>query len=80
MKKTNNNFTALKYKIAELKEDESDLSGSGGESKADLFFLLNDNYQGLEPKENTAEHTLIYNDKKKIYIQKKDIPEDSGPT
>ena len=50
MKKAKNTFTTLKSKISELKEDKSDLSDSDGESQEDSFFILKENYQGMEPK------------------------------
>ena len=40
MKKANNNFTILQSNIADLKEEESELSYSDGESQADSLFLL----------------------------------------
>ena len=54
MKKSKKTFTNIKYKIAELKKDESDLSDSDGDLQADSLFLLKDNYQRMEPKDNTA--------------------------
>ena len=42
IKKSNKTVFTLQAKILELKEDESDLSDSGGESHAD-FFLLKEN-------------------------------------
>ena len=55
MKNDKKTFNTLQAKIEDLKEDESDISESYGESQADSFFLLKYNYQGLEPKDNTAE-------------------------
>ena len=49
MKKYKKIFTILQAKIVELKEKESELSDSDGDSHADSFFLLKENYQGLEP-------------------------------
>ena len=34
------------------------------------MFLLKENYQGMEPKDNITEHNLVYNYRKKISIQK----------
>ena len=70
MKKSKNTFTTLQSKISDLKEDKSDLSNSGVESQEDSFFLLKDNYQGMETKYNTAKHTLLYNYRKNISIKK----------
>ena len=50
MKKSKKTFTTLQYKIADLKEGEYDLLYSYGESQAYLFFILKDNFQGVEPK------------------------------
>ena len=68
MKKSKNTFTTLQSKISELKEDKSDLSDSDGESQEDSFFILKDNYQGMETKYNTAKQTLLYNYRKMISI------------
>ena len=70
MEKAKKTFTYLQAKIAEFKEEKSDLSDSDGESQADWLFLLKDNYQGIQPKDNTYEHTLLYNDRKKRSIHK----------
>ena len=70
MKKAKKNFTTLQSKIADLKQDESGLSYPDVESQADSLFLSKDNYQGLEPKDNTTGHNLIYNGINKIFIQK----------
>ena len=59
MKKDKKTFTTLQAKISDLKKYKSNLSESDGESKADTLFLLKYNYQGLEPKENTDEKTLL---------------------
>ena len=71
MKKDNNTFTTLQAKIAEPKEEESDLSDSNVESHANLLFLLKYNHQGLEPKDNTYKQTILYNDRKNISMHKK---------
>ena len=71
MKNDKKTFNTLQAKIEDLKEDESDISESYGESQADSFFLLKYNYQGLEPKDNTAKHTILYNDRNKRSIHKK---------
>ena len=34
------------------------------------MFLLKENYQGMEPKDNITEQNLVYNYRKKISIQK----------
>ena len=36
-----------------------------------FIFLLRDNYQGLEPKDNMSKHNLLYSEKNKRYIHKK---------
>ena len=59
MKKAQNTFTTLQVRVSDLKEEESDLPGLDGESHVDYFFLLKDNYHGLEPKENTTYPTLL---------------------
>ena len=43
MNKAKNTFTTLQDQMEELKEYESDLSDSDGESQADSLFLLKDN-------------------------------------
>ena len=43
MKKSKKTFATLQAKIADLKEDESDLSESDGESQSYSFFLLRNN-------------------------------------
>ena len=47
MTKTRKTFTALQAKIEDLKEEKYELPESDGESQADSFFLLKENYQGL---------------------------------
>ena len=78
MEKANITFTALQAKIKGHKNDKSDLSDPNKQSQADPFFLLKDNYQGLEPNDNTIEQTLLHNNKKNIHTQEV-IPEDSDP-
>ena len=59
MKKDTNTFNILQAKISYLKEEWSNLSESYGESHADSFFILKENYHGLEPKHNTAEPNIL---------------------
>ena len=47
MKKSKKTFATLQAKIADLKEEESDLSYSDGDSHAESLFLLKENYQGV---------------------------------
>ena len=68
MKTAKKTFTTLQANISYLKEDESDLSDSDGESQADSLFLLKKNYQGMEPKDNTSKNTILYNNIKNISI------------
>ena len=59
MNKAKNTFTTLQAKVSDIKEDESDLSDSDGESHADSFFLLKDNYHCMESKYNTPKHNIL---------------------
>ena len=70
MENDKNIFTTLKANISELIEEESDLSDSDGESQEDSLFILKDNYQGLESKDNTPGQTILYNEKNERPIQK----------
>ena len=79
MDKYNNTFNTKQANIEKLIEEESDLSELDGQSHADSFFLLKDNYQGLKPKDNTAEQTLLYNEKKEEIHAPESIHEKSGP-
>ena len=54
-----------------MREEESGLSESDGNSHADSFFLLKDNWPGLEPREETSKYTLLYNDKNNRAMYKK---------
>ena len=71
MKKAKKTFKNIHTKIEDLKEEESGLSDSDGNSHADSFFMLKENWPGLEPREETSKHTLLYNDKRKRDMQKK---------
>ena len=59
MNKAKNTFTTLQYNIADLKNDEYDLSDSDGYSRVNSFFLFKDNYHCLESKDNTPKHNLL---------------------
>ena len=66
MIKSNKTFTPLKDNIKEIKEEESDPFRIRWRVTLRFIFLLKDNYQGLEPNDNTVIQNLLYNDKKKI--------------